>query len=387
MNADIKSKNLDSLKPELKTFLDSCSKNLEKYQDHLHGMRERAEKISESWSGSWVGFHARLYYGKFEKPTLSESFDIEWGSINGFSDKWQERSFDEVKKKIEEGVVKHHFEYVFKKVKSLVKQAVKIREKLVTELSYVNADDSLTDEKGIIEQIEKIGFGTSADRFVKNLEPMQSITRDSRAVSEGMKVPPHVKYKAQVMAVQSMISDIERFGSLSSRLVRQLEIKSQIDSQGEDFVDSLEKIKILCDRFHAVSRQLRSRYNNRPTLEVEDEYDVQDLLHALLKVYFDDIRKEEWTPSYAGSSSRVDFLIKQEKLVIEVKRTRGNLRDRQVGEQLILDIAKYKEHPDCKTLVCFVYDPEGRISNATGLITDISKQSSKELTVILIIKP
>src|SRR5439155_9310984 len=78
----------------------------------------------------------------------------------------------------------------------------------------------------------------------------------------------------------------------------------------------LELIKLICRRFHIVARQLGHRRQNRPTLEVIDEYDVQDLLHALLRLHFDDIRPEEWTPSYAGKSSRMDFLLKPEQIVI-----------------------------------------------------------------------
>lgn len=68
-----------------------------------------------------------------------------------------------------------------------------------------------------------------------------------------------------------------------------------------------ELLSNLFERFHSVAKQLRHRYDNRPTLDINDEYDVQDLLHSLLKLYFEDIRKEEWTPSYAGGSSRMDF--------------------------------------------------------------------------------
>ncbi|MEI6002257.1 hypothetical protein H3V53_35580 [Paraburkholderia bengalensis] len=35
-----------------------------------------------------------------------------------------------------------------------------------------------------------------------------------------------------------------------------------------------------------------------------DEYDVQDLLHGVLHLEFDDIRPEEWCPSYAGTGTR-----------------------------------------------------------------------------------
>jgi hypothetical protein len=146
----------------------------------------------------------------------------------------------------------------------------------------------------------------------------------------------------------------------------------------------IEKIKNLIIHFHAVVRQLRHRHNRRPTLEVNDEYDVQDLMHSMLKIYFEDIRPEEWTPSYAGGSSRMDFLLKSEKIVIEVKKTREKLNAKEVGDQLAVDILRYRSHQDCKTLICFIYDPEERISNPRGLEQDLNR-SNGELQVMIII--
>ncbi len=120
---------------------------------------------------------------------------------------------------------------------------------------------------------------------------------------------------------------------------------------------------------------------------MKDEYDVQDLLHALLKIFSNDIRTEEWIPSYAGGSSKMDFLLKDEKIVVETKMTRQNLVDREIGNQFIEDIARYQSHPDCETLFCFVYDPEGKISNPHGLAKDLENQSTDKMKVKVIIKP
>src|ERR1051325_638719 len=152
------------------------------------------------------------------------------------------------------------------------------------------------------------------------------------------------------------------------------------------YQNPIQLIELVCSRFHTVARQLHGRYNERSTLIIADEYDVQDLLHSLLRLFFDDIRAEEWTPSYAGGASRVDFLLKQERIVIEVKKTRPNLGAKQVGEQLIIDIARYKAHPDCKTLYCFIYDPEGRIANPQGIENDLS-QGDDSFTVKVQITP
>jgi hypothetical protein len=155
----------------------------------------------------------------------------------------------------------------------------------------------------------------------------------------------------------------------------------------EEKINALNILELIFSKFHSVARQLRVRHNHRDTLNVNDEYDVQDLLHALLKIYFNDIRVEEVTPSYAGSSKRMDFLLKDEKIVIEVKKTREKLADKEVGEQLIIDIATYEAHPDCNTLVCFVYDPEGRIGNPVGLENDLSREAEEGLNVRVYIYP
>lgn len=149
----------------------------------------------------------------------------------------------------------------------------------------------------------------------------------------------------------------------------------EIDESDESAPSTIAILERICLKFHAVARQLRSRHAARSTLEVDDEYDVQDLLHALLRIHFDDIRPEESSPSYAGSGSRLDFLLKDEKIVVEVKKARKGLTDKRLGEELIIDIAKYEHHPDCQLLFCFVYDPEGLIGNPVGLERDLEAHS------------
>lgn len=154
----------------------------------------------------------------------------------------------------------------------------------------------------------------------------------------------------------------------------------------QEISDPLEKIELICSRFHFVAKQLEERHDGRHPLEIRDEYDVQDLLHALLKIYFDDIRPEECTSSCAGGSSRIDFLLKKEKIAVEVKKTRKSLGQREIGDQLLIDTKRYQNHPDCEVLFCFVYDPDGKIANPCGLESDLSEKN-ESIRVIVRIEP
>lgn len=196
-------------------------------------------------------------------------------------------------------------------------------------------------------------------------------------------------------AGDKLISDLLEVKHASERNINavQEQLKSILKAVEEGYIEiggagkSKQDAEIILqnvfNKFHKVARQLRARYDSRETLKIKDEYDVQDLLHALLQLHFDDIRPEEWTPSYAGGSVRMDFLLKDEGIVIEVKKTRESLTQKKLGEELIIDRAKYKEHPDCKKMYCFVYDPEGILGNPAGIKKDLEKGEEDFIKVFI----
>lgn len=201
-----------------------------------------------------------------------------------------------------------------------------------------------------------------------------------------VKVTPRVKGLSAVTGVSNELNVYNRglneYSSLIHGMITEIELRD--DDKFDNLREPISIVQRICNRFHQVARQLMQRHDNRSSIKIEDEYDVQDLLHALLRLHFDDVRAEEWTPSYAGSASRMDFLLKKEKIVIEVKKTRKNLGAKEVGEQLMIDIDRYTAHPDCETLICFVYDPEERVANPAGIENDLNRDINN-LKVITII--
>lgn len=151
------------------------------------------------------------------------------------------------------------------------------------------------------------------------------------------------------------------------------------------YVGTLQQVAQLAETFHRVALSLCNRQHNRPDFQIINEYDVQDLFGAMLFTRFKDVRREEYGPSYAGGSTRADFYIKDYAIVVEIKMTRDGLTDKKLGEELIIDIAHYKQR-GCKAIICFVYDPEHRLKNPNAIEIDLSRPTDG-VEVLVFIRP
>ena len=148
--------------------------------------------------------------------------------------------------------------------------------------------------------------------------------------------------------------------------------------------DPVERVKTLCYRFHSVARQLRLRGEYRATLAVEDEFDAQDLLHALLRIQFDNVETDEWTPSYSSGTPRTTLLLNDGRLAVIVKKTRPGLNAKDLTDQLRIDAERYRSYGCCRTLLCFMYDPEGRIGNPRGLEASLTSMTDSFVIDVLV---
>jgi hypothetical protein len=150
--------------------------------------------------------------------------------------------------------------------------------------------------------------------------------------------------------------------------------------------DHLPITKRICERFHFVARQLRLRGEYRSSVSVEDESDVQDLLHALLRLQFDDIGTDEWTPGYTNGTLRTTFLLSHDRLAVVAKKTRAGLTMTDLKDQVRADIERYRARGRCTHLLCFIYDPDGRIGNPRGVENELTS-TSEQFTVDIVVAP
>lgn len=144
-----------------------------------------------------------------------------------------------------------------------------------------------------------------------------------------------------------------------------------------NLADALTRIRNICTTFHGVARQLRERSEGRPPFEVEDEFDVRDLLRALLHVEFDDVVPEEWTPPQAGGSTQADVIVQPVGVVIVSTKTRRGMGASEITDFWTAAAKRYAGRADCKSLFGFVYDPEGRIGTPRRLEADLMSTDTR----------
>jgi hypothetical protein len=121
---------------------------------------------------------------------------------------------------------------------------------------------------------------------------------------------------------------------------------------------ALGQLESLLRRLPLVIRELRVRQGDRPPFRVTDERDLEDLLRAILPLSFDTVRRQGRTPRY-DTGTRTDFLLPREGIALTLKWGRGNVSTAQLIEQFQEDAAYYRRQENCRTLVGFIYDPEG----------------------------
>jgi hypothetical protein len=149
-----------------------------------------------------------------------------------------------------------------------------------------------------------------------------------------------------------------------------------LPSTGEERSYALKNLQEILQSFPDVVHNLSERARNRAPLILTDEYDMQYLLGALLKIHFKDVRPEEFSPSVAGRGARLDFLLHPEEIVLELKYVHASATDASLGDELLVDISRYADHPRCKQLAIFIYDPLRKLRNPKGLAADLESRRS-----------
>ena len=106
------------------------------------------------------------------------------------------------------------------------------------------------------------------------------------------------------------------------------------------------------------------RRKDHDLFKIEDEYDVQDVSYLILRSVFTDLQFENPHFKSGGTYSRVDLMLEQEGIDIELKMIKKTDKDEaSFIKQIKVDFNDYATWADLKDLIVFIYDPYNKTTN------------------------
>lgn len=208
-----------------------------RFTNLLERLEDAANRVGMTWSGSWLGYHSRVYYEGFAEPPPGAHFSQEWGMMELYSagktiGEWREYRFKDVEEEIKQNAgnpdiseqekesqqAKEFFEEAKSSVLSLLSRAIdaKPNDKFMLDLREKTEKEKIFDESDFINAIKPSG---------------QLMSRDMVALEKGLHTPPHINILAQVLALRNPFKACGELAKITQRAASHI---SNIEEQRTD---------------------------------------------------------------------------------------------------------------------------------------------------------
>lgn len=198
----------------------------------LAALRDAVATVDRSFSGSWMGYHSRVYYEGFQTPHPGDHFSQEWGLMGtlarlGSVGEWAEYPFEEVK------------QYVLRLAGNPDLTAARAAARV--------ANETFNTEKAEINSIFLTELEAGADAFIQSLNEQlqalevlssnevaqrlqpggQGMTRDTVVLGQGTQLPPHIFIKAELCAVRNSFAICKAAAEIARKGASHMERKAR----------------------------------------------------------------------------------------------------------------------------------------------------------------
>lgn len=199
---------LQSVYDQLQSYVDEANKD--STIKSLEKIKNVANEVGKSWSGSWIGYQSRIYYKDFSLVPAGAHFSSEWGVYQNITQDtrgdWVEYQFDYVQEYIKTKAENPNM----KKARHISKTGQELFEETheillsVFETYLLRRKDPFIER--LIEKVKSMKIWTGSD-WIETIRPNGTImSRDSLAMSQGILTPPHVAVIAEVFDIDIPIN-------------------------------------------------------------------------------------------------------------------------------------------------------------------------------------
>lgn len=187
----------------------------------LEELKDAANEIGKAWSGSWLGYHANVYYANLEPPPPGVHFSQEWGlmdtyaSSHGTHGEWREFGTEFVESAVFELAGNPDLEPAREFSKKAARAFDAHKSEVVSILTTELTDSSDPFLGQLKNEIDELSVWSKSD-VQGALNPKRRVmTRDTTALGQGNRVPPHISVVSEVLAIEYTLGVVEKLAKFA----------------------------------------------------------------------------------------------------------------------------------------------------------------------------
>lgn len=197
----------------------------------INSLEKAAEEVGRAFSGSWLGYHSRVYYANLLPAPPGANFSQEWGldDAHGMGSQGDWREFDPefVKSHILKKAGEPDMDFVLKSSSSANDVFDETKSDIMSILEYEieNRDDKfLTQIKLELKDVKPM----HPNDIIKHWSPRgQIMTRDMIAAGQRNQTPPHILPLAKVASIKHSFGICKIAADMSRKAASHVERKSR----------------------------------------------------------------------------------------------------------------------------------------------------------------
>ncbi len=201
----------------------------------IEKLEKAVSEVADSFGGSWLGYHSRVYYKDFDKPPTGAHFSGEWGPIRTLVGStvgdWEEMEFEAVREHVFDlaGIPDlERFGDPAIRSKELFRKS---QREMLSLLSVLNdVDPYFGQQREEVEAIKVYGF----EQVLKRYKPRQAISRDQRATDGGFQTPPHVSVLVQAQSIRTHFSVCRQLLEVVEVVASHLKRRERLNASNTD---------------------------------------------------------------------------------------------------------------------------------------------------------
>ncbi|KPF73032.1 hypothetical protein IP68_17125 [Blastomonas sp. AAP25] len=203
----------------------------------LKALDDVATEIGRSFSGSWLGYHAYVYYAGLTPPPPGAHFSQEWGLMSmspgrlGSNGKWIEQDPREIIATIRAKAGDPDLTDLNREASEadeIFKSATAEMRSILLNANNGSSDQFLSQLLSDLEKLEPMSAGDIAEIWMPKGKIM---TRDTTAVGQRSRIPPHLSIKAEVASIRQAFNICYEAAQIARRAASHLDRKGEIAKQ------------------------------------------------------------------------------------------------------------------------------------------------------------